>query len=140
MSRRAEARRFSELLAAAAESSLIFILAGINKIIGYAGTQGYMESKGVPGALLPLVILLEVGGGLAIVIGWQTRLAALALAGFSILAAIIFHNNFADQNQMIHFLKNLSIAGGFLFLFAYGPGAYALDNRSSSGGSNDPNG
>ncbi len=120
--------------------ALIFILAGINKIIGYAGTQGYMESKGVPGALLPLVILLEVGGGLAIVIGWQTRLAALALAGFSILAAIIFHNNFADQNQMIHFLKNLSIAGGFLFLFAYGPGAYALDNRSSSGGSNDPNG
>ncbi len=116
--------------------ALIFVLAGINKILGYAGTQGYMESKGVPGALLPLVILLEVGGGLAIMIGWQTRLAALALAGFSILAAIIFHNNFADQNQMIHFLKNLSIAGGFLFLFAHGPGAYALDNRSGGNTAN----
>lgn len=120
--------------------SLIFVLAGINKIIGYAGTQGYMESKGVPGELLPLVILLEVGGGLAVIVGWQTRLISLALAGFCILAALIFHNNFADQNQMIHFMKNLAIAGGFLFLFAHGAGAYALDNRKFNGGSDDPNG
>lgn len=96
----------------------IFILSGVTKITGYAGTQGYMEAMGVPGALLPLVILLELGGGLALVIGWQTRWAALALAGFSILAAAIFHSNFADQMQAIMFMKNLAIAGGLIVLAA----------------------
>lgn len=68
----------------------IFLLAGISKITGYAGTQGYMESVGVPGMLLPLVILLEAGGGLALIVGWQTRLVSYALAGFTVIAAIIF--------------------------------------------------
>jgi len=109
--------------------SLIFVMAVLNKIFGYAGTSGYMEAMGVPGALLPLVIVLEAVGGLAIIVGWKTRPVAFALAGFSILSAIFFHGNFADQTTMIMFMKNIAIAGGFLFLVAHGPGAYALDNR-----------
>ncbi|MBT6096129.1 MAG: DoxX family protein [Rhodospirillaceae bacterium] len=112
--------------------SLMFVVSGVNKISGYTGTQGYMEAMGVPGELLPLVIALEIGGGLAIIVGWQTRLAALALAGFSLLSALMFHANFADQMQMIMFMKNVSIAGGFLFLVAHGAGEYALDNRTGS--------
>ena len=107
-------------------------MSGLGKISAYAGTQGYMESAGVPGVLLPLVILLEVVAGLAIIIGWRTRLAALALAGFSVASAVIFHVNFGDQMQFIMFMKNISIAGGMLFLVAFGPGAFALDNRASA--------
>jgi putative oxidoreductase len=107
----------------------IFILAGFSKIGGFAGTQGYMESVGVPGMLLPLVILLELGGGLAILVGWQTRLVSYALAAFTIIAAIIFHSHLADQTQMIMFMKNFAIAGGFLLLAEHGAGGYSLDNR-----------
>ena len=109
--------------------ALIFFMSGINKIFAYAGTQGYMEAMGVPGSLLLLVIIIEVLGGLAVIIGWQTRLAALALAVFSIVAAAIFHGNFEDQIQFIMFMKNIAIAGGLLLLVANGPGAYALDSR-----------
>ena len=112
--------------------SHIFILAGINKISGYAGTQGYMESVGVPGMLLPLVIILEIGGGLAVLVGWQTRLVAYALAGFTALAAIIFHSNLADQMQMIMFMKNWAISGGLLLLAVNGAGALSLDNRGKA--------
>lgn len=106
----------------------IFVLAGLNKLgAGYAGTQGYMDAMGVPGMLLPLVILLELGGGLALVIGYKTRLAAWALAAFSIVAAVIFHNNLSDQMQMIMFMKNLAIAGGLLILAEHGAGFYSLD-------------
>ncbi len=112
--------------------AMMFVMSGLNKISGYAGTQGYMEAMGVPGQLLPLVIALEVLGGLAIILGWKTRLVAFALASFSIVSAILFHGNFDDQMQMIMFMKNFSIAGGFLLLVAQGPGAYALDNRQKS--------
>ncbi|MDD3765327.1 MAG: DoxX family protein [Nevskiales bacterium] len=104
----------------------IFITAGWSKIGGYAGTQGYMESVGVPGALLPLVILLELGGGLAIVAGLLTRVTALALAGFSIVSAVLFHGG-ADQMQQIMFMKNIAMAGGFLFLVANGAGRISVD-------------
>jgi putative oxidoreductase len=107
----------------------IFILAGLNKIGGYEGTMGYMESMGVPGALLPAVIALEVLGGIAILIGLLTRLAAFGLAAFSIAAAVLFHFNFADQMQFILFMKNIAIAGGFLLLMANGPGAYSVDAK-----------
>ena len=107
----------------------MFLLAGLNKITGYAGTVGYMESVGVPGALLPGVIALEVLGALAIIVGFQTRLVALALAGFTLAAALLFHANFADQIQMILFLKNVSIAGAFLLLAANGAGGLSLDAR-----------
>ncbi|MGD8483817.1 MAG: DoxX family protein [Thioalkalispiraceae bacterium] len=109
--------------------SHIFILAGINKISGYAGTQGYMESVGVPGMLLPLVILLEIGAGIMILIGWQTRLAAYALAGFTAIAALIFHSNLAEQMQMILFMKNWAIVGGLLLLAVHGAGGFSVDNR-----------
>ena len=106
----------------------MFLIAGIGKISGYAGTQGYMESMGVPGALLPLVIALEVLGAIAIIIGYRTRLVALALAGFTLVAGFIFHGS-ADQMQQIMLLKNLSVAGGFLLLVARGAGEWSLDAR-----------
>ncbi len=86
-----------------------------------------MEAMGVSGALLPLVILLEVGGGLALLVGWQTRWMAGALAGFSLTAAVIFHSNFADQMQMMLFMKNLAISGGLLLLVVHGAGRLSLD-------------
>ena len=110
----------------------MFLLSGIFKISGYAGTQGYMEAMGVPGMLLPLVIALEIGGGLAIIAGWQTRLVSIVLAAFTLAAAAIFHNNLADQTQMIMFMKNIAIAGGFILLAVHGAGSYSWDNRAKS--------
>lgn len=112
--------------------SLIFIVSGLNKIVSYAGTQAYMEAMGVAGGLLPLVIALEVVGGIAILIGYQAKWAALALAGFCVLSAALFHGDFSDQMQMTSFMKNLTIAGGFLMIFTHGAGAYSLDNRRIS--------
>lgn len=84
---------------------------------------------GVPGMLLPLVILLEAGGGLALVVGWQTRWTAFGLAGFSVLAALIFHNNLGDQMQMIMFMKNMAIAGGLLLLAEHGAGEFSFEKK-----------
>jgi len=109
--------------------SVIFLLSGFNKIGGFTGTQTYMESMGVPGVLLPLVIALEIGGAAAIMLGWRTRWFALALAGFSIAAALLFHLDFSDKVQTIMFLKNVAIAGGFMVIFAHGPGDLSLDKR-----------
>ncbi len=106
----------------------IFINAGYGKIgAGYAGTQGYMEAMGVSGALLPLVIALELGGGLLIAFGFCTRLLALLLAGFCILSALIFHLDFGNSMQAIMFMKNIAIAGGFAVLAAHGAGRWSLD-------------
>lgn len=116
-------------LAARLLMAFIFIMAGIGEIGGYADTQSYMEAMGVPGMLLPLVILTELGGGLLIAIGWQTRWAAWALAGFTLLSRIIFHHHFADQMQMINFMKNLAMTGGFMLLAVHGPGSLSLDRR-----------
>ncbi|HEY0916163.1 MAG TPA: DoxX family protein [Solimonas sp.] len=107
----------------------IFVGAGYSKIGGYAATQGYMESVGVSGALLPLVIFAELGGGIAIVLGLLTRLAALGLAVFSVASGVIFHGGSADQIQQIMFMKNLAMAGGFLFLVAHGAGRLSLDAK-----------
>ena len=109
----------------------LFLIAGLGKIGAYEGTQGYMDAMGVPGVLLPLVIMLQVCGGLAIIVGWKTKWASIALATFSVISAAIFHNNFGDQTQMIMFMKNIAIAGGFLLLAAHGAGAYSFDNRRS---------
>jgi putative oxidoreductase len=108
---------------------VLFLVSGVGKIGAYSGTVAYMSSLGVPGALLPIVIAVEVLGGIAIVLGWKTRAMALLLAGFSLLTAMIFHHNFGDQIQSIMFLKNLSIAGGFLVLAANGAGPVSLDRR-----------
>ena len=110
----------------------IFLTAGIGKLgAGYAGTQGYMESMGVPGMLLPLVIALEIGGAILVIAGLWTRFAALALAGFTVLSAMLFHADLSDQMQQIQFMKNLAIAGGFLFLAVSGAGAWSIDARRS---------
>ena len=111
--------------------ALIFVTSGYGKISGYAATQGYMESMGVPGALLPLVIAVELLGGLAVMLGWHTRVVAFLLAGFSLQSALLFHADFGEQMQMIMFMKNVSIAGGFLMIVSLGGGAFALDNRRS---------
>jgi putative oxidoreductase len=124
-------RNFTDV-AGRAFLAAIFLVAGLQKIGGYAGTQAYMEALGVPGALLPLVIALEVAGAVAIVIGWQTRLFAFLLAGFSLLAALIFHRDFGDQLQSILFMKNVAIAGGFLLLVARGAGDWSLDARRAA--------
>lgn len=107
--------------------ALIFIISGWGKIAGYAATQGYMEAMGVPGMLLPLVILLELGGGLAILTGLFTRWVSFALAGFTVLTALVFHANLGDPAQSINFMKNIAIAGGFLALAAHGAGAFSVD-------------
>ena len=112
--------------------ALIFVFSGIGKIGQYAGTQAYMDSVGVPGFLLPAVIALEILGGLAIILGWHARVAAFLLAGFSLLSAILFHSNFGDQMQMIMFLKNLALAGGFLMIVSLGAGPYSIDNKNGS--------
>jgi putative oxidoreductase len=109
----------------------LFLLSGLGKIGAYAATAGYMTSVGVPGALLPLVIATEALGSLAIILGWQTRIVSLLLAGFTLTTGVLFHSNFADQVQMIMFLKNLSIAGAFLMLAANGAGALSLDARKT---------
>ena len=112
--------------------AMMFFMSGLSKIGNYAGTQGYMEAMGVSGALLPLVIVLEALGGLAIILGWQTKIASFALAGFCVVSAVLFHNDFSNQAEMASFMKNVTISGGFLLLVAHGPGAYALDNRVKS--------
>lgn len=106
----------------------IFLMAGVSKIGGYEATQGYMQAMGVPAGLLPLVILTEVVGAIAIIVGYQTRIVAFLLAGFSLVSALLFHFNFADQMQSILFMKNVAIAGGFLFLVANGAGDVSVDN------------
>ncbi|ROP58114.1 putative oxidoreductase [Enterobacter sp. BIGb0383] len=115
------------LLVARILMPILFITAGWGKIGGYAGTQQYMESMGVPGFLLPLTILLELGGGLAILFGFLTRTTALFTAGFTVLTALLFHSNFAEGMNSMMFMKNLSIAGGFLVLGISGPGAFSID-------------
>ena len=90
-----------------------------------------MDAMGVPGVLLPLLILLEIAGSLMIIVGWKTKWTSIALALFTVVAAAIFHSNFADQMQMILFMKNIAIVGGFLLLAVHGAGAYSLDNRKS---------
>ena len=108
--------------------SLIFIISGWSKIAGYVGTQQYMEAVGIPGALLPLVIALELGGGLAILTGAFTRWIALALAVFSLASAALFHADFGDVAQATNFWKNAAMAGGFLMLAAHGAGTLSLDH------------
>jgi putative oxidoreductase len=107
----------------------IFIQAGAGKIPGYAGTQAYMAKFGVPGELLPLVIALEIAGGVGILIGLYSRLAGLALALFTLAAAVMFHDEVGDRTQMIMFMKNVAIAGGLLLLAANGPGRFAVNDR-----------
>ncbi|ALF60617.1 DoxX family protein [Psychrobacter urativorans] len=110
--------------------SMIFIFSGFTKITGYAATQGYMEAMGVPGMLLPLVIAVELLGGIAILLGFKARLVAILMAGFSVVSALLFHQFWIDESQMNPFMKNIAMAGGFLMIFAHGAGAYSIDNSN----------
>lgn len=105
----------------------IFVISGYGKIAGYAGTQAYMAAKGVPGELLPLVILLELGGGLALIAGFMTRWAALGLALFCVASGLMFHLEPGNQGQMINLMKNFAMAGGFLLLAQVGASAPSID-------------
>jgi putative oxidoreductase len=105
----------------------VFIVEGRDKIADMAGTAAYMQSNGVDPRLLPLVIATELGGGLMVVAGLGARWAAIALAGFCGLTALLFHNNGADADQVINFQKNVAIGGDFLLLAAFGPGAWSLE-------------
>ena len=107
--------------------ALIFLMSAFGKISNPAGTMKYMEAMGVPGLLLWPTIAVELLGGLAIVVGYKTRYVALALAGFCVVSALLFHRNFGDQMQMVNFLKNLGLAGGFLLLASSGATAFAMD-------------
>lgn len=106
---------------------ILFIVAGWGKITGYDSTQQYMQAMGVPGALLPLTILLEFGGGIAIILGLLTRTTAIITAVFTLLTALLFHTNFAEGANSLMFMKNMTIAGGYLLLFLTGPGAFSID-------------
>jgi putative oxidoreductase len=121
-------RNISEL-AGRALLSVLFLLSGVGKISAYAATAAYMSSVGAPSVLLPVVITTEVVGATAIILGWQTRITAFLLAGYSLPTALVFHTNFADQIEMIMFFKNVSIAGGLLLLVANGAGPLSLDRR-----------
>jgi putative oxidoreductase len=109
--------------------SVLFVVAGFGKITAIAATQGYMESKGMPGILVYPTILLELGGGIMIILGFQTRIVAALLAGFCVVSALVFHNDLGDQSQFILFMKNLGLAGGFLLLVQHGAGAVAIDKE-----------
>lgn len=109
----------------------LFLIAAYNKAKGYSGSLGYFGKLGVPApsVLLPLTIAFEVAAGILLIIGYQARLAALAIALFCIATALIAHTNIADGNQFNHLLKNLAVTGGALALFVSGPGALSLDKR-----------
>ncbi|MFZ5523002.1 MAG: DoxX family protein [Pseudomonadota bacterium] len=114
--------------------ALIFVFAGFGKITGFEGTVGYIASKGLPLPQLAAIgaVIVELGGGIMLVLGWKTRWAAAAILIFTVLAALIFHDFWAAppdqaQNQMIHFMKNMAIVGGLLFVVIHGGGALSLD-------------
>jgi putative oxidoreductase len=111
--------------------SSLFIVYGYFKITAFAGTTGYMASKGLPAPTVAaaLAVLFELGGGLLMLVGYQTRLVALLLAIYVLVAALIAHTHFADGNQMSHFFKNMAIIGGSLAFVASGAGRYSLDGR-----------
>jgi len=117
--------------------ALIFVMAGMNKVMNYDATLAEMVLHGLPGMLLPVVIVTELVGGVAIILGFQTRWAALALAGFSIVSALLMHAKpVGDENAVVEgimFMKNLAMAGGFLFLFANGAGPLSLDRKWGKG-------
>ena len=126
---RTNIEKFTELAARVLLAAL-FLISGVGKMSAYGATAGYMTSVGLPGVLLPFVIATEVLGAAAIILGWKTRLVASLLAGFTLLSAILFHSNFANQVESIMFLKNVAIVGGFLLLVLRGAGPLSLDGAA----------
>ena len=112
----------------------LFLLSGLSKLGSAAATTAYIASAGLPlpGVAYILTVVVEIGGGLLLLVGYQARVAAAVLAVFTLAAAVFFHSNFADQNQMVHFLKNFAIAGGLLQVAAWGAGQWSLDARRAA--------
>lgn len=115
--------------------AILFLLSGLGKIAAPGTTQAYIASAGLPlpiaGYLIAVVV--EVAGGLLLAVGYRTTFVAIAMAAFTVAAAAFFHNNFADQNQMIHFFKNIAIAGGLLQIAAFGAGSISIDGLRMRG-------
>jgi putative oxidoreductase len=111
--------------------AVMFLMSGFGKVVAPAATIAYIASVGLPmpTAAYAASLVVELGGGLLLVLGWQTRLLGVLLASFAIATAFIFHRNFADQNQLFHFLKNIAIMGGMFQLIAFGAGRISLDAR-----------
>ena len=109
--------------------STLFLINGIFKITNYDGTVGWMEEYGVPGILIIPAIIIEILGPILIIVGYQTKITAAFLSLFCLLTAIIFHNEFSNQMQLTSFLKNIALAGGFLFLVINGSKKFSLDNK-----------
>ena len=129
MTQDANAKQDTVMLISRVLLAALFILAGVGKLSGMEGTVGYIGSKDLPFPELLYfgTVALEIGGGLFLAAGFKARYAAAALGVFSILAAIIFHNDFAQQSEMTAFLKNLAIGGGMFMVAAFGPGRFSLD-------------
>ncbi|MGE8398305.1 MAG: DoxX family protein [Burkholderiales bacterium] len=111
---------------------VVFLLSGLSKISSTDAIAGYMEVMGVPSLLLWPTIAFEIGSAALIVLGFHTRITAILLAGFSLVTAIVFHHQFSDQTQLIMFLKNIAMTGGFLLLACTGPGLLSIDARRSA--------
>ena len=109
--------------------SAIFLINGVGKIFHFEGTIQYMENFNVPGNLIIPAIIVEILFPILLIIGYQTRFSALVLSLFTLILAVIFHTNFSDQIQLISFLKNIAIAGGFLIILVNGAGKYSVDNK-----------
>jgi putative oxidoreductase len=114
---------------------LPFAMSGLSKLGAYGATTGMISAVGlpVPPLAFAVAVAIELGGGLLLIAGYRARYVAAALALFSLATALAFHNNFADQNQMINFLKNVMMAGGLLQIVAFGAGAFSIDNRQKTG-------
>ena len=109
--------------------SAIFLINGIGKIFNYEGTIQYMENFDVPGYLIIPAIIVEILFPILLIIGYYTKFSALVLSLFTLVLAVIFHTDFLNQMQLMSFLKNIAIAGGFLIIFVYGPGKYSIDHK-----------
>ncbi len=119
------------LLLARVFLAALFLVEASAKVGAWAASQGYMQKFGVPGALLPAVVALELGAGLALLAGWRTSLASLALAAFCVAAALLFHARLSDHGQALHFWKDIAIAGGFVALSVAGAGRWSIDGMAS---------
>lgn len=109
--------------------SAIFLINGIGKIFNYEGTIQYMENFDIPGYLIIPAITVEILFPILLIIGYYTKFSALVLSLFTLVLAVIFHTDFSNQMQLMSFLKNIAIAGGFLIIFVYGPGKYSIDHK-----------
>ncbi len=111
--------------------SLVFLLSGINKINNYEGSIEWMESLGMPGIFLIPAIILEIGAPILIMVGYKVKISSALLSIFCIATAVIFHNDFSNQMQFVSFMKNIALAGGFLFLVVNGAKDFSLDKKFS---------